>query len=69
MISDALPFPAFLPPAPRVTKFCACGEPLTMEMELDAGECVDCMADAARVPDPTPEALGLHPLFTTEHAS
>jgi len=69
MISAALPFPAFLPPAPRVTRFCACGEPLTLEMEFDEGVCVDCMADAARDTEPTPEALGLQPLFSTEHAS
>jgi hypothetical protein len=38
-------------------------------MEFDEGVCVDCMADAARDTEPTPEALGLQPLFSTEHAS
>lgn len=60
---DAFPF---LPPAPRVTTFCACGEPLTLEMEIDAGECCDCMAEAATNPEPTPEQLGLQPLFPME---
>ena len=34
-----------LPPAPRETQHCACGELLTLEMEFDQGVCVDCMAD------------------------
>ena len=38
-----------------------CGEPLTMEMECDSGICVDCAAEAAL--RPTPEQLGLQPLF------
>jgi len=42
----------FLPPAPRLTRFCACGEPLTLEMEFDQGVCVDCMADMAKLHEP-----------------
>lgn len=32
------------PTPPMVTRRCACGEPLTMEMELDVNSCVECQA-------------------------
>ncbi len=28
---------------------CACGEPITLEMERDLGVCLDCQAEAAGV--------------------
>ncbi len=41
----------FLPPpnpaAVTAPTVCACGEPLTMEMERDLGECVECQFRAA----------------------
>jgi hypothetical protein len=33
----------FLTPPPAAPSRCACGEPLTLEMEVDAGRCVDCL--------------------------
>jgi len=37
-----------VPPLNPVVLCTTCGEPLTLEMELDEGECVDCMADRAK---------------------
>ena len=40
----------FLPiPHPREFRQCACGEPLVMEMEHDANQCVECLARAAQL--------------------
>lgn len=43
-----------IPSARTTTRRCACGELLTMEMECDAGECCDCMADAAKTKERIP---------------
>ena len=43
-----LPIVFTLVPPLNPTVLCSCGEPLTREMELDEGECVDCMADRAK---------------------
>lgn len=52
----------FIPlPNPREFKQCACGEPLTMEMEHDAGSCVECQARTAifnRTPLSVPTGSG-----------
>lgn len=32
----------FLPVPPVIVRLCICGEPLTLEMELDVDRCVEC---------------------------
>ena len=48
----------FLPPPSPVSvaapSVCACGAALTLEMERDLGECVDCSAEAAGVSNRRP---------------
>lgn len=40
----------FIPmPHPAEFRLCACGEPLTLEMEHDEGTCVECQARAAQL--------------------
>lgn len=57
---------SLIPPLNPVVLCNICAEPLTMEMELDECICVDCAAEAALRPEPTPEQLGLQPLSPTE---
>ena len=42
-------------------QYCACGELLDHEAEIDAGQCFDCQADEAGIEMPDPQAT---PLFT-----
>lgn len=49
ILAPFLPSPTPGPDTPPPPEFCACGEPLTREMERDEACCVECLAEAAGV--------------------